>query len=88
MLETKNLLDVKSVFASAFCDPVDQHRDFRHGRIHPVEREFEWQRHFPESFRPIQFDLTVLDLLRASDNFCQPLALYGCGYAVVRWLLR
>jgi hypothetical protein len=45
MLVVQHLLDVQSVFASAAIldDPVDQHRDLWHGRIHPVEQaQFEW----------------------------------------------
>ena len=72
MLESQNLLDMKAVFSSAAIlrDPVDQHRNFWHGRIHPVQQpQFEWLRDLRETLRPIRLDLAVFDLLGASDNF-------------------
>ena len=68
VLETQNLFYVQSVLVSAAIlrDPVDQHRDFGYGWIHPVaEAQFEWQRNHRESFRPIGLDPAVLDLLCA-----------------------
>lgn len=44
VLEAQNLLNVQSVLASAFRDPVNEHRDFWHGRIHPVEQA-QFERH-------------------------------------------
>ena len=71
VFESQDFLDVKSVLARTpiLRDPVDQHRDFRHWRIHPVEQaQFEGQRYLLESFRPIRLDPPIFDLLGASDD--------------------
>ena len=58
MLEPQNFLDVQSVITrtSILSDPVDQHNDFWHGRIHSIEQA------------QLRFDLAVLDLFRARDD--------------------
>ena len=79
MLEPQDFLDVQSVFAPTPGDPVDQHRDFWHGRIHPVQQpQFKRQRDLRETLRPIGFDLAIFDLLRARDDFRQSLT-FNCG---------
>jgi hypothetical protein len=73
MLESQNLLDVQLVYASTAIlgDFVDQHRDFGNRWIHPVEQtQFEGHGNLREAIRPIRFDLTIFDLLRASDDLC------------------
>ena len=78
MFESQNLLDMQSVFSSAAIlgDPMDQHSDFGNRRIHPVQQaKFEGYRDLREALCPIGLDLAVFNLLRASDDFRQPLAL-------------
>jgi hypothetical protein len=63
---------------------VYQHRDFGDWRIHPVEQaEFKWERNLPKALRPIGLDLASLDVLRASGDLRQPLALDCCRDVVV-----
>jgi hypothetical protein len=86
MLKVQNPLDMQLVFACAavLCDPVDQHCHFWNRRIHAVaQAEFEGHRYLREALRPVRLDLAVLDLLRACDDFSQPLALYCCRDPVV-----
>lgn len=77
MLEAQNFLDVQLVFTrtAVLRDFVYQHRDFGDWRIHPVEQaQFKWNGYLLKPFRPVGFDLAVLDLLGARDDLRQPLA--------------
>jgi hypothetical protein len=78
VLESQDLLDVQSVFpsASVLRDSVDQHRHLWDWRIHPVQQaQFERYRNLREALCPIGLDSAVLNLLRASNDFSEPLAL-------------
>src|ERR1700722_12773567 len=86
MLKTQDFLDVQLVYASAAIlrDSMNQHCDFRYWWIHSVQQsQFEWNRYLREALRPVRLDLAVFDLLSASDDLCQPLALDGRRYSVI-----
>jgi hypothetical protein len=55
---------------------------------HVEQAQFKRQRDLREALRPVRLDLAVFDLLRASDDLRQPLALDGRRDSVVVQLLH